>query len=457
MTKNIDLFSNLSFGFEQTYTIDQWWDSPGFTHISDTPKKRTKMQELASSIASILQGSYIQSTDIWGHIQYEVFDMKKNPSFVVTMDPGSIEVKTPPVTFAFIEDMAEVLVQASEKVGLVPYRTWWYGIKGGTEGGCHVNLGGLDNESNPLIKRPDLVVKYSSYLHNRPWLTYPFMGPDVGTHGNAMRLDEKTHFEKVQEKMNQYIELYKNGHQLTAQETYDFFKETSLVAEKSSAPSLYKFNYPHFLIEDRAQEALRSSKEFKLVAELRLKILEKLLKQINPEQLKDFKHLHDEVLTSYWLWGEFLEWANELGLNPIDYQCFFDRQFPKLLMGTNTPKLFGLKEGRRPRKVTAVQKRGDVIISKTIDTSFKRFEISYYTKIEEQFDFEIDGEGIEYLSPMFRHKGYLGFGETGRAYFKYFDIKYNKENPIITIRLKDKLLGTILETAQFNIQNMMWC
>ncbi|MCO4756195.1 MAG: transglutaminase family protein, partial [Bacteriovoracaceae bacterium] len=106
--------------------------------------------------------------DIWDHMQYETFHKDGTPSFVVTMDPGSIEVKTPPCLLKDLDEMARPLFIAAEKAGVVAYRNWWYGIKGATEGGCHVNMGGMDDETNPLKLRPDLAVKYCAYVHNRP-------------------------------------------------------------------------------------------------------------------------------------------------------------------------------------------------------------------------------------------------------------------------------------------------
>ena len=456
MAKRPDIANSLTFGFEQTYTIPEWWTAPGFTHVSDTPIKRSKMLLLAQEIADELGGSYKEGIDIWNHLQYEVFDQDDNPSFIVTMDPGSIEVKTPPVLLSKVEDMATPLVNAAQRAGLVPYRNWWYGVQGATEGGCHVNMGGLTSTSNPLKSHPELVVKYAAYLHNRPWLTYPFMGPDVGPEGNAMRMDEKENFELVQNKMQEYRVICQSGKTPTATQTYKHFSSTNLVTEKASAPSLYKFKKPLFFIEDRAQESLRAAEEFRLVADLRVKILNKLLDTSAPEALDNIEELHGRKLTSYWLWGKFLYWANDLGLNPIEYQRFFERQFPKLLTGENLPSRFGIKEGRRPRKIIDSLKRGDVVTSKTVDTSYKRFELFYYTQTEEQFEFMIDGVGIEYSSPVYRHEGYLGFGDSGQAYFSYLDIKYDKNNPVLKIELKDKSTQSIIDRGFFNINDMQW-
>lgn len=449
----MNLENTLTFGFEQTFTISNWWEEPGFTAISDTQLKREKMLQLTISISEELGGTYKQSMDIWDHMQYETFDKNGKPSFVVTMDPGSIEVKTPPAYLNELKDMGHVLMQAAEKAQLYPYRNWWYGIQGGTEGGCHVNFGGMNDETNPLLQSPLLVIQYACFVHNRPWLHYPFMGVDVGPHGNAMRMDEKEGFGKIIDlvkKLNN--DPKKNEYSL--EEIYEYFKETNIITEKASFPSLHKCHKPLNMVEDRAQEALRSGDEFYHVANLRIKILSHLLKTDEIETPLEFNKLHKEELTSYYLWGKFQLWANEFELNPLDFQCFFDRQFPKLWMGENSPKRFGLKEGRRPRIITDIQKRGDVVVSKTVDTRYKRFELFYYSDDLVDYRFEINAQGIEEKSNLIKHGGFMGFGNTGQAYFQYFDICIDKDNPNLNIKFYQD--DDLIEEANFHLMDMMW-
>ncbi len=435
-----DISDLMSFGFEQTFTIEQWWSDEGFTATSDTPLKREKMLSLATAIAAELNGNFIESEDIWKHMQYETFDAQGNPSFVVTMDPGSIEVKTPPCLLKDIKEMATPLFKAAESAGLVAYRNWWYGIKGATEGGCHVNMGGMSKETNPLLIRPDLVVKYAAYVHNRPWIHYPFMGPDTGPEGNAMRMDEKPGFQVVKDSFAKY-NASQSKEPLSADEVYQIFKETNLISEKASYPSLHKLKDPIYLIEDRAQESLRSADEFYHVSNMRVKIFEKLLDQDLPEELKSFEDLHGIGLTSFWLWDNFKDWASTVGLTPIDFKCFFDRQFPIIQYG-NTPSQFSLKEGRRPRIIKDIKRRGETIISKTIDTSFKRVEIFSNKGLE----LSIKGKGFEYLSPTLNSKEYS---------YRYLDIKVDSNDPELNIDLINEN-QTVVESGIFNLQDMKW-
>lgn len=454
----INLRKNLSFGFEQTFTISNWWEEPGFIATSDTPLKREKMLQLTKAIVEVQGGHFIESLDIWNHLQYETFLPDKTASFIVTMDPGSIEVKTPPVLFDQIEKMAEPLFIAAEKAEVLPYRNWWYGVKGGTEGGCHINFGGLTKESNPLIQDPTLVVKYAAYIHNRPFLHYPFMGIDVGKGGNAMRMDEKNDFDEVQKAFKTFNQRLLKEEYFSVQEVYDHFKETNLINEKSSFPSLYKFTEELNLIEDRAQEALRSAKELELVSEIRLKILEELQTKDSIEDLSNFNlSLHNEQLTSYYLWSEFQLWANSMSINPLSYQCFFERQFPKLWMGENPPTQFGLKEGRRERVIKEIIKRGDTIISKTIDTNFKRFEVYFYTEEDSSScDFLIEAIGVEQESTLLKSHGYLGLEKSGNAFYKFFDIQMDPKKPEIKISMINTEDQSVIDKGTFDLKSMTW-
>lgn len=430
------LSKKLTFGFEQTFTVPNWWEDEGFCATSDTPLKREKMVQLAQALASELNGSYQESVDIWDHLQYETFDKEGAPSFVVTMDPGSIEVKTPPCLLEDIIKIMEPLFLAAEKSGLVPYRQWWYGVRGGTEGGCHVNMGGFTEEENPLVKDPSLVVKYAAYIHNRPWLHYPFMGVDVGPGGNAQRLDEKNDFIEVAKAIASYQNHF------SPEETYQHFKPTTLVNEKASFPSLAKFRPGLYLIEDRAQESFRSAHECELAASMRLYILDEVSKAESPEPLQEFKNLHGQGLTSYWLWEKFQYWANDRNINPVPFQVFFDRQFPLLLAGSPPQNGLIIRDGRRPRVVKEIQKRGDTIISKTIDTNYKRFEVIWNKDLKRP---ELEFEGAEFVSPTFTHEGYLGFGEPFEVEYLYFDVHINEQDPLL--RLDNKV---------FNMKTMTW-
>lgn len=452
MTRAPSIRDSLSFGFEQTFTTPDWWTDPGFVATSNTPLKLEKMKCLAENLAKVMSGRFVQSEDIYKHLQFETFDANDRPSFVVTMDPGSIEVKTPAMLAGGIEAMMRPLFEAAELSGLVTYRNWWYGIRSGTEGGCHVNMAGFTPESNPLRRDPRLVVQYAAFFHNNPWIHYPFMGVDVGPGGNCMRMDEHAldpHSKHApgspdsMERLARMAERINRGEMPTAEQVAEHFRGSKLAEDKHSAPSLYKFKAPAFFIEDRAVEALRGPEEFCLISDLRLRILESLERGGKVEALRDFgPELHREMLCSTWLWSEFGAMATRLALEPEPYRRYFDRQFPRLGMGQDVPVKLEVREGRRPRVITAIQMRGDLIISKTVDTSFARLELIW----SGAFDCAINGR-------VYPH----GEMERDGAKVRCLLLDYQKSGErTLDIALVSEDRGLVAEKARFHPKDMMF-
>lgn len=448
--------NKLTFGFEQTFTIPNWWEEPGFTHVSDTPLKRRKMLDLAISLSNELGGHYKESLDIYNHLQYEIFLSDGTSSFVITMDPGSIEVKTPPAPQNAVQDLMTPLFEAAKKASIVPYRNWWYGIKGGTEGGCHINIGSRDLQDNLFINHPYVLLRYFSILHNHPYLHYPFMGLDVGPGGNAQRMDEKNDFNSINEAFDRAYELHKSNN-LNFKKLWNLFESTTLITEKSSAPSLAKLKEPNFVLEDRAQESFRSPEEITLILDLKLKLLELAMSDDSQVFLNDFKdELHTRYLTAHFLWEKFQSYTNSIGINPVPYQMFFERQFPLIFYGENIPSKIRLREGRRPRVILSEEIRGGNVVSKKIDTRYKRFEISF--SVEEGghdlYFLEVKADGIENEFLLNSYNGYLGFYDFGKIYYGYIDVKTDKNNPILEIILHNSTKNFVIEKAKFDMESM---
>jgi hypothetical protein len=376
----IDLERDLSFGFEQTFTVPEWWTEPGFVVQSDTPLKREKMLALTEAIVKVQGGHFVQSLDFYKNLQYETFFPDGRPSFVVTMDPGSIEVKTQPARLEELTAMMRPLFEAAERAGCVTYRNWWYGVRGGTEGGCHINTGGFTAESNPWKRDPRLLLQYAGFLQNHPEAHYPFMGLDTGPGGNAVRMDEHdepglesvVRWRAMRERMNA-------GERPTAEQFAEFFKGTRIYDDRHSAPSFHKFKAPLYLIEDRAQETFRSPEEAELVCSLKMKALQKLQAAAHIEDLGDVPSYiqHRQGLTLPVLWEQFEVLARSLGLDPKSYLRFFERQFPRLSGGVAVPQKIRVHEGRRPRVIIGQEMRWGLVVSRKIDTRFKRLEIHW--------------------------------------------------------------------------------
>lgn len=430
---------NISFGFEQTFTIKEWWTDPGFVSESDTPLKREKILDLSIELAKILDGKVKESRDIYNHIQYEVFDTNGLIQYWVTLDPGSIEVKTNPLNYHELRKVFEILFEAAYASELFPYRQWWYGIKGGTEGGTHINMAGKTLDENPFYQNPALVLKYIVFVHNNPCIHYPFMGLDVGPEGNAMRMDEQGGYKNTLKSINDLIKKFNSQEVLSLEDISQALKDTTLMTEKCSMPSLYKFKSPLFLLEDRAQEAFRSAEEVLNIIDMKLAIFKYLDNVSKLENIEPNKNLHQETLTYKHLWDEFVDLSRKIEITTDNYKIFFERQFPLLVGGGHPSDYLEIREGRRPRVITDRKFANGICVSKTIDTRHKRFEFQI---VDNTYDIIVTMPDKELV--QFDHD-----------YWAYKDTILDEENSKIKVKITNPK-NESKEEVYFDIKNMMW-
>jgi hypothetical protein len=450
MTFKLNLRDHITFGFETTFTLPDWWMHPGFCSDWETPQKTELMRNISQALVDLEGGHFIETQDSYKAIQFEVFYQDGTPSFQVTSEPGSIEIKTPPLLLKDLKKGLRPLYQAIEKNGMVAYRSWWYGAKTGTGGGCHLNMAGFNKDTNPFYNDPLLVLKYFAFLHNHPALIYPFMGPDIGHGGNCMRMDEHeaelplTPNLSMQKFEEARLKLQNENWNPTAEECIHFFKDAKVLTVKHSAPALRKYQAPYYQIEDRAVEALRNEEECFLLSELRIRILEKLQKQDFISELKLFdQKLHHEDLHSLVLWEQFKTLCSSLDLNPEPFYIFWERQFPELVLGESVPQQFKIIEGRRPRKVLGAHEQvGDLILSKKIDTNYKRFELQTHQK---NCSFIVHGQTL---------KPVLQTSPQGEVSTTAFDIHLKPEEKIMISLLNQN--GECIETGYFDPHGFLW-
>lgn len=377
-----NLRRTMTIGFEATFTIPNWWQSPGFCAAMGTEDQIAYLRRLSGTLRARIGGTAEETIDRFQAPQIQHYDASGAPTYRIECEPGCLEVVTPAALYDDLGAMLEPLFAAAEEAGMVTYRSWWYGWRSGTTGGFHLNLGAREFADSAWKRDPVLLAKYLAFYHAHPELHYPFTGVDVGRGGNAMRLDEFEEDDRASfRRMDALLADLSSGSldASLANGGFDIlrhFAGTAFAKLKYASNSIRKMRDPLWILEDRAIEMAPDAAAAMRLADLRLRILAKVAAEPVPARLVDFgEAARTTLISSAGLWRRFAALAAELGLAAADFRFFFDRQFPRLAYGDPLPERFELREGRRPRVYEGEgESRAGVVLTRRIDSRYKRLE-----------------------------------------------------------------------------------
>lgn len=112
-------------------------------------------------------------------------------SFMVTPDPGVIEVNIQPTAnWQDLVDTITSLYELAKESRLGTSKFMLDGTQTGTGGGNHVTLGGATANESPLLKRPHILRSLITFWQHHPGLSYLFSGQFIGPTSQAPRVDE---------------------------------------------------------------------------------------------------------------------------------------------------------------------------------------------------------------------------------------------------------------------------
>ncbi len=327
-------------------------------------------------------------------------------SFVVTPDPGVIEVNIhPSASWADLAHNTTTIYEEARHVGLGAEKFALDGTHTGTGGGSHLTLGGATPADSPLLRRPDLLRSMVTYWQHHPSLSYLFSGRFVGPTSQAPRIDEARHenLYELEVAFGEMDRLTEEG-SLSPWHVDRLFR--NLLVDLTGNTHRAEFCIDKLFSPDteRGRLGVVELRAFEMPPHPRMALVQALLVRALVARLWDAPYtgrlvrwgteLHDRFLLPWWLEADVRQIAADLTEHGLAFKAswidpFLEFRFPRLGSINVGGISLELRTAIEPWNVLAED--GGAASARFVDSSLERIQVRVEDFTESRYAVTVNG------------------------------------------------------------------
>lgn len=279
-------------------------------------------------------------------IQLEGYEPAKDSrakSFLITPDPGVIEVNIhPSSSWRESVEITETLYEEAKQTYLTAEKFLIDGRRTGTGGGNHITIGGKNTAESPWLRKPDLLKSVITYWQNHPGLSYLFSSQFIGPTSQAPRIDEARN-DSLYELEIAFKQIDKKKDKLPLFLLDRLLRNILVDLTGNTHRAEISIDKLYTSESERGRLGLLEFRGFEMTPHARMNLIQILLikaivtkfwQQPYSGKLKPLGTLlHDKYMLPYYVWQDFSNVLNELkkfgyNFDPSWFQNQFDFRFP---------------------------------------------------------------------------------------------------------------------------------